>query len=126
MITEIKVKAVPLKEYLGNPTGYLWAKAKQELGIRTVERVFTITQTKALIGWFVLYRESAPIRNRDMALIAYYREARSQVPRFLVPMTGKEILALKSRPSNATLYRRGFRVSKRYDPSDIEKLLRRG
>jgi hypothetical protein len=118
----IKIPGKFLKQYLGNPSWYLWSKCKVELKIDPSVRLFNLTQVKAIIGWFSLYYRSAKNRDYNVALVSYYYQTKVQKDA-AGTMESRQILALKDRPSKATLYRRVFRMVKTYTPDQVSALL---
>jgi hypothetical protein len=121
----LKVKASRVKELLGSPTWYLWKKAKKELGVRTTAINFTASEVRLIVGWFSLYRSSAKDRSPEDCIKEYYRCLGPAPEGVMGVMSGDEVLALKNRPSVATLYRRGFRKWRCYNPEELNILLRR-
>lgn len=119
----VTLSVAKVRECLGSPTWYLWAKCAKEIGLPPRSRSLTLQQSKIVVGWFSLYSQHSKDRSATRCLAAYY--ACLSTGMILIPaMTGAEILALRDRPSKATLYRRGLKKANCYTATEVEILLR--
>ncbi len=121
----IRLTVSGVRKYLGPHTWYTWHKCCRDLGIPARTRRLTIDQTKVICGWFFLHAQHNEDRSKVRCLAAFYAGVELNSSLVAPVLTGKEVLALEDRPSNATLYRRGLKHSRCYNAAEVQRFLER-